>query len=95
MPMLIPIITKAELAKKIGYWFYVSMLTILPSIFLPIFGIFLYRQIIATRSLLQDNAVANETLKDAKVRARIILGISAVCVTSLLIYSSQLVSTAK
>ena len=95
MPMLIPLIAKAELAFNIGYWFYVSMLTILPSIFLPIFGIFLYRQIIATRSLLQDNAVANETLKDAKVRARIILGISAVCVTSSLIYSSQLVSTAK
>ena len=79
---------------RVGHWFYISVLTILPSIILPVFGILLYRQIKATQVFLQDNVVANETLKGAKVRAKIIVGISAVCVTSLLIYSLKLVSTA-
>ena len=91
--MMIPIIVEGEHDGKFGKPFYICMTPILPSVLIVVFSALLYRKI---KKIQDDNKALNEgdfatkeTLKDVMYRAKVIMGISAVLVSSLVIYSFQ------
>ena len=91
--MMIPLIVEEEHDGKFGKPFYICMSTILPSVLIVVVSALLYRKI---KKIQDDNKALNEgdfatkeTLKDVMYRAKVIMGISAVLVSSLVIYSFQ------
>ena len=92
--MVIPIIVEQHPSGTFGKPLYICMLTILPIVALLVFGALKYRTIKVIQNLIdEDDFVANETVKDVKIRARVILGKSAVCILSIIIYCTQFVSS--
>ena len=95
--MVIPTIVEERPFGKFGKPFYICMLTILPIVVLVVFGALVYRKIKEVQdqhmALNEDDFATNETLKDIDFRANIILGMSGVTISSLIIYSTQFVSS--
>ena len=95
--MVIPIIAEENPRGTFGKPFYICMLTILPIVVLLVFGTLVYRKIKELQkenmALNEDDVAINETLKDIKYRAKVLLGISAVTISMIIIYSMQFVSS--
>ena len=95
--MAIPAIVEKNPYGKVGKPLYFCMVIILPIVVLLVFGALVYRKIKEVQdenmALNEDDLATNETLKDVNFRAKILLGISAVTISSLIIYSIHFVST--
>ena len=95
--MAIPAIVEKNPYGKVGKPLYFCMVIILPIVVLLVFGALVYRKIKEVQdenmALNEDDFATNETLKDIDFRANIILGMSGVTISSLIIYSTQFVSS--